>query len=339
MKRIIRKQSRVRKIIRKRSARSIRRSLRRRNTRRNTRRQSIRRKNKKTLAEIDIIIKSPVKSIKMIARKPKGYTKEMEVMLAKKFSEVSVDPVGWYMSEKIDGIRAYWDHKEQEFFTRNGNLIHVPDFFIELMKQSPKDIDLDGEMWIDRESFNKINGLTRRHNPVDSEWSLVKYIVFDVPIPKVPYIERYKMYKDIVKKINSKHVVALETTEIKSIDEMTSFIESVEKINGEGIMIRNPESMYERKRSKSLLKIKKFEDSEGTLVGYNDGRTGKYKGLVGSLILKLKNGTLINVGSGLDDATRNNPPPIGSVITYKYFEQDSKGVPRHPIYVCVRHDI
>lgn len=47
----------------------------------------------------------------------------------------------------------------------------------------------------------------------------------------------------------------------------------------------------------------------------------------------------INVGTGLSDAERNDPPPVGSIVTYRYQELSNDGVPRFPSYVGVRHDL
>ena len=52
-------------------------------------------------------------------------------------------PTGWWMSEKFDGIRAYWDSARKKFFSRNGNELQVPDWF----KENMPNIPLDGELW------------------------------------------------------------------------------------------------------------------------------------------------------------------------------------------------
>jgi DNA ligase-1 len=52
-----------------------------------------------------------------------------------------MNPTGWLMTEKYDGMRLYWNGFE--FFTRQGNKVKAPDF---ITSQLPK-ISLDGELW------------------------------------------------------------------------------------------------------------------------------------------------------------------------------------------------
>ncbi len=49
-------------------------------------------------------------------------------------------------------------------------------------------------------------------------------------------------------------------------------------------------------------------------------------------------GREFSVGTGFSDAERGAPPPVGSVITFRYQELSDGGVPRFPSYVGVRRD-
>lgn len=86
---------------------------------------------------------------------------------------------------------------------------------------------------------------------------------------------------------------------------------------GEGVMIKDPKSAYERKRSHVLLKVKRFEDAEATVVGHQKG-TGRCTGMLGALEMREKDGTEFKIGSGFDDSQRKKPPKIGSVVTFKF---------------------
>lgn len=250
-------------------------------------------------------------------------------MLAKKY-EPNIDVVGWYITEKLDGVRSFW--KDGKLFTRNGKVINTPKWFI---KNFP-DIDLDGELWIDRGKFNEVSGIVRKKVPKDEEWSVVKYVVFDLPSINKMYEDRVDMYKKILTDIECDWLIPLKVEKLVKVSDLFKKLSDIEKIGGEGLMLRRPGSMYENKRSSSLLKVKSFHDDEGVVIGYNGG-TGKYKDTIGSLIINNNNITF-SVGSGLTVEDRHNPPKIGSVITYKYFEKN-KGIPRFPIYVGVRDDI
>ena len=78
-------------------------------------------------------------------------------MLAQKYDEKLQDPKGWLMSEKLDGVRCYWDG--QKMSTRNGNAFFPPAWFI---KDLPTDLALDGELWSKRSDFQKIVSIVRK---------------------------------------------------------------------------------------------------------------------------------------------------------------------------------
>ncbi len=96
--------------------------------------------------------------------------------------------------------------------------------------------------------------------------------------------------------------------------------------------------MYEFKRSKSLLKVKTFHDDEATILGYNEG-TGRFVGHIGSLKCVNKAGAYFDVGSGLSDEQRYNPPKVGQKIVYKYQEiNKDTGRPRFPTFLRMFED-
>lgn len=86
---------------------------------------------------------------------------------------------------------------------------------------------------------------------------------------------------------------------------------------GEGVMLKDPKSDYQRKRSWSLLKVKRFEDAEATVYDHQKG-TGRCTGLCGAILVREKDGTEFKIGSGFSDEQRKNPPKIGSVVTFKF---------------------
>lgn len=102
-------------------------------------------------------------------------------------------------------------------------------------------------------------------------------------------------------------------------------------------MVRQPESRYEVGRSLTLLKIKSFRDAEARVIQHLKG-AGRHKGRLVVLFVELTDGTQFSVGTGFSDAEREAPPPVGSVITFRYQELSDGGVPRFPSYVGVRRD-
>lgn len=71
----------------------------------------------------------------------------IEVMLAQSYDPDKHDPSGWFMSEKLDGIRCYWNGSCM--YSRVGNIINAPK---EWKEKLPK-IALDGELWSSRDDF------------------------------------------------------------------------------------------------------------------------------------------------------------------------------------------
>lgn len=103
---------------------------------------------------------------------------------------------------------------------------------------------------------------------------------------------------------------------------------------GEGLMLRQPQSLYEVGRSTTLLKVKAFLDAEARVVEHLPGE-GKHKGRLGALVVEMPGGKRFSVGTGFSDAERASPPPLGSLITYRYQELTDRGVPRFPSFLRV----
>lgn len=266
---------------------------------------------------------------------------EFQVLLAETWDGVR-DPTGYLMSEKLDGVRAYWDGKC--FRSRLDNVFAVPDWFLVGMPPTA----LDGEFWMARGRFQETSGYVRRKDRHE-HWRNIQFRVFDAPDMNVPFEMRYM---DLTHAQFPEHVKVVAHQRCFGITHLRRYLAEIEALGGEGVMLRQPSSLYERTRSQSLLKVKSFYDSEATVVGYTSGR-GKHRGKVGALqclsqhfasgrpVLQngfvLEAGVAFDVGTGLSDADRANPPPIGSRITYRFMGLTNKGVPRHAAYVGRRN--
>eukprot|EP01124_Arcella_intermedia_P024109 TRINITY_DN3987_c0_g2_i2.p1 TRINITY_DN3987_c0_g2~~TRINITY_DN3987_c0_g2_i2.p1 ORF type:complete len:480 (-),score=120.91 TRINITY_DN3987_c0_g2_i2:412-1851(-) len=85
------------------------------------------------------------------------------------------DPTGWFISEKLDGFRAFWDGSK--LYSRKGKVFSVPP---EFSSQLPRDICLDGELWTGYDELTRLSSIFRKTNPDD--WKIVKYCVFGTPL-------------------------------------------------------------------------------------------------------------------------------------------------------------
>jgi DNA ligase-1 len=259
--------------------------------------------------------------------KPEKADEAPGVLLAEAWDN-ETNLAGWWMSEKLDGVRAYWDGKR--FLSRQGNVFVAPPWFLDGLPDFP----LDGELWMGRKTFQSAVGIVKSR---PDEWKQLRYVVFDAPAHGGEFELRLRFLGDLLARLALPYTQLHEQQQCKSLDHLRAELGRVEALGGEGLMLRQPGSRYEAGRSSTLLKVKTFHDAEGRVVGHLPGE-GKHKGRVGSLRVEMANGLIFSVGTGLSDAERINPPPVGSLITYRYQELTDGGVPRFPSYVGIRRD-
>ncbi len=251
------------------------------------------------------------------------------VMLAHKW-EMDIDLTNWWMSEKLDGVRAYWDGTQ--FISRLGNKFHAPAWFI---ADLPKTI-LDGELFGGRKMFQKTVGIVKRQDG-PPEWKTLRYLVFDAPKHGGTFEERLKYLEEVVG-TDKLQYAKLHPHEIcRDVPHLKAELARVEGLGGEGMMLRQPGSKYEPGRSHTLLKVKSFHDAEAKVIEHLAGQ-GKHKGRLGALLCEMEDGTRFNVGTGFTDKEREHPPAVGTIITFRYFELSDGGVPRFPSFVGVPID-
>ncbi len=251
------------------------------------------------------------------------------VLLAQKW-EPEVDITGWWLSEKLDGVRAYWTGTEM--LSRLGNRFEVPDWFADDLGAEP----LDGELWVGRGAFQDTVGIVRRGDKGEA-WRQVKFLVFDGPSHAGGFEERVAWLRENFAE-RCDHVEVVDHVECTGADHVATMLAQVEALGGEGLMARKPGSFYVAGRSSTLLKIKTFLEDEAIVVGYVPG-AGRHKGRLGSLEARLRSGVRFNVGTGLSDAEREAPPVIGAVINVRFQELTRDGVPRFPSFVGERVDV
>ena len=236
----------------------------------------------------------------------------------------------YWMSEKYDGARALWDGRH--LISRGGNVYAAPDWFIAGLPNER----LDGELWIGRGKFEETMSIIRRNKPHE-RWRAARYLVFDLPAHEGDFRERYATLLMLKAQSDNIYWQVVEQMPINSAAVLEKKYSQVLAIGGEGIMLRRVESRHRGGRSDDLLKYKPFDDAEAVVIGHNRGK-GKYTDMTGSLRARAADGVEFSVGSGLTDALRKNPPPIGAVITYKYQGYTNSGKPRFPVFLRVRSD-
>ncbi|MBA3832292.1 MAG: DNA ligase [Chthoniobacterales bacterium] len=242
----------------------------------------------------------------------------------------SIDPSGWWMSEKYDGLRGYWDGRK--LWSRKGKPIHAPDYFL---AELPQDVALDGELWIGRGKFEETISIVLSETP-DDRWKRVHFMVFDAPQAEGTFEKRMQFLQGTLSRENRFAKVVVQERCL-GMEQLLAERDRVVGLGGEGLMLRQPESRYEARRSPTLLKVKPYDDAEATVVGYEAGR-GKFAGELGSLHVRTADGKAFSIGTGFTDVQRKSPPPVGTVITYRFRGLTAKGLPRFPSYLRVRRD-
>lgn len=262
-----------------------------------------------------------------------------KLLLLKVYDEASfkdADLKGFLMSEKLDGLRGYWDGSK--LLSKNQKELNPPKDFI---KDFPPFM-LDGELWFQRKSFEKTVSIVR-----SDDWSKLSLNVFDVPnaceyfkLSKCSLQNRLNALKNWLCKHPNKNIRIIKQIALSSKAQLKAEFEALIAAGAEGVVLRKDDAPYERKRSKNALKYKPFYDAECKVLGYQKGK-GKYEGKMGAIFCeaKLKIGLkILKIGSGFSDKQRENPPKIGQIITYKYQGFTKKGLPRFPIFLRLRRD-
>ncbi len=227
----------------------------------------------------------------------------------------------YLVSEKLDGVRAFWDG--QVLRTRNGNLIHTPSWFVANFPAQP----LDGELWIGRGKFDQLSATARRQTPDEIEWRQVRYLVFELPHAPGTFRERERALRSVINEAGVPWLKALEQFEVSDRKALEEKLDEIVRSGGEGLMLHRADARFTTGRSDVLLKLKRWNDAEATVISHQPGK-GKYAGKLGALRVRTPEGVEFLLGTGFSDDLRISPPPIGSVVTYRYRELTRRGVPR-----------
>ena len=255
---------------------------------------------------------------------------EPALLLAKNYQQ-GIDVKQYLISEKYDGVRALWNGKQ--LISRQGNRINAPAWFT---KDLPK-TQLDGELWMGRGKFDALSGAVRKDQPVDAEWKNIHYQIFELPNAKGTFEARAKRIVEIVKQANLPQLNAVVQFRINDETALNAHLTKVVKNGGEGLMLHRADALYTTDRSDVLLKLKPLYDAEAKVIGHTAGK-GKYAGKLGALLVETPQGIRFKLGTGLSDAQRENPPKIGSTVTYTFKDTTKNGKPKFASFLRVRKD-
>lgn len=249
-------------------------------------------------------------------------------MLAERYHE-GIDPGAYWVSEKLDGVRALWDGKQLRF--RSGQVLAAPGWFLAGLPSQA----LDGELWIGRRRFEELVGVVRKQVPDEAGWRRVRYMIFDLPDHPGSFTDRLAAMEGVVGDADLPWLQVVRQQRVFERKALRDLFDHVVAGGGEGLMLHRADAQRVAGRSDALLKYVPWLDDEARVVAHVPGK-GKYLGMLGALEVEASDGRRFRVGTGFSDLQRRRPPAIGTTITYRYRELTRKGQPRFPSFLRER---
>lgn len=265
-------------------------------------------------------------------------------MLAHTVEKYPVTTFPVYVQPKLDGVRMLWDGEHT--WSRSGKPLTAPVSVEKILQAHWRDYPLDGELYHPTLDFERISGLARRLAPPD----ILQYWIYDTPrvgsfalrntkleSAMGEYVMRYMTKNISATQIISRQFVLLPSHLVYSQVEIDTRFELWTSMGFEGLMVRDPLSAYEHKRTRALLKRKQWFEAEALIIELLPGK-GKHEGRLGAFLIK-GDGWTCQVGTGLSDAQREmwwQDSPIGRIARIKYQEKTLMGVPRFPVLLTVK---
>lgn len=234
----------------------------------------------------------------------------------------------YWISEKLDGVRGYWNGKE--LLTKNGNVLNAPKWFVAHWPNQA----IDGELWIGRHKFEQVISCVKQKKPTDC-WRNIRFMIFDLPQSKLIFTHRIDQINTLVRKVESLHFQAIQQFKLSTLDALNIKLEQVVEKHGEGLMLHYENALYSIGRTRSIMKLKPYQDAEAIVLKHIEGK-GKYQKMLGAIQVQTSEGIIFKIGSGFSDNERKKPPPIGSTITFKYIGKTRNGVPKFASFLRIR---
>lgn len=246
-----------------------------------------------------------------------------------KLWQAGAQPGAYWVSEKLDGVRAFWDGHSLRF--RSGLPIAAPDWFTAALPRTA----LDGELWLGRGRFDELSGIVRRQVPADADWRAVRYMVFDLPGALGSFTERAQRLTTLLGDAQQAWLQPVAQQRVPDFAALQALLQQTVHAGGEGLVLHRANALWSPGRSDALLKLKLQPDDEARVLAHLPGK-GRHAGRLGALLLEMPEGQRFALGTGFTDAQRADPPPVGSLVTYRYRDRSPRGVPKFASFLRLR---
>ncbi len=259
---------------------------------------------------------------------PAGAARSLDLMLPLVYEE-KTDVTGWLMSEKLDGVRGYWDGRN--LLSKNGFPFQPHPEFVKNFPPFP----VEGEIWGGRGTFAETSGRVRTQKAT-AGWLDLQFAIFDAPEAPGGIEERLAAVRKWFQAHPSSCAFVIAQSAVENTAHLQAELHRVEGLGGEGLILRRPGSLYVTGRSADILKVKSYSDAEAVVIDALPG-TGRNKERMGSLLVELPDTKIrFKIGTGFSDGERENPPLPGSVISFKYYGWYDSGLPKFPSFLRIR---
>lgn len=239
-----------------------------------------------------------------------------------------VDVGRYLVSEKLDGVRAFWDG--HQMLTRQGQAITLPAWFAAHLPMRA----LDGELWMARQRFDATSAAVRRAKPLEPEWRQLHFMLFELPGAEGPFEQRYDTLRRLADEAAWDGLQAVPQTRVASEADLQQRLAQLVRDGGEGLMLHEAAAPYRTGRSEVLLKLKPQDDDEAVVLAHLPGE-GRFAGMLGALRVRNAAGQVFLLGTGFSTAQRREPPPVGATISYRYRGLTATGLPRFASFLRV----
>lgn len=257
------------------------------------------------------------------------YSREMWLLQQFDPQVIQARPQSFVYSEKLDGVRAFWDGKN--LYSKGGKLLTPPSFFT----QNFPPFAIEGELWSKRGDFENIVSILKSTKKKE-KWRELKFYIFEVPNQQGGILKRLEVLEAYLASQPAPFISIIPQLQLNTLQALQDALSAITQAGGEGVVVREKDAPYYTGRNKKAMKLKLYEDRECKITSYVQGK-GKFENLVGSIIC-LDGDVEFKIGSGMSEDFRKNPPKVGTIITYKYFGLNKNKLPKFPVFLRIRSD-